>query len=113
MYFISGDSGITENWCHYIVSDFFIAGLDTVSTTLQWSLLYMTSFPEIKKKIHNEIDQVNQNTSWKNNDIIIIDVVISRTLFVNEDFMGESERIDNNVTRSVITKQSYDDDRVV
>ncbi|XP_060116213.1 cytochrome P450 1A4-like [Heteronotia binoei] len=40
-----------------IVGDLFGAGFDTVTTALSWSLLYLVTYPEIQKKIQEEIDQ--------------------------------------------------------
>ena len=36
----------------------FLAGADTTSTTLEWCCLYMMGYPEIQKKIQEELDSV-------------------------------------------------------
>ncbi|XP_077174259.1 cytochrome P450 1A4-like [Paroedura picta] len=41
-----------------LVGDLFGAGFDTVTTALSWSLMYLVTYPEIQKKIQEEIDQV-------------------------------------------------------
>ncbi|KAM9375085.1 cytochrome P450 1A4-like [Phaethornis superciliosus] len=40
-----------------IVNDLFGAGFDTVSTALSWSLMYAALYPDIQKKIQEELDQ--------------------------------------------------------
>ncbi|XP_069830381.1 uncharacterized protein [Dendropsophus ebraccatus] len=41
-----------------LVGDLFGAAMDTTSSTLRWSLLLMIKYPEIQKKVHDEIDKV-------------------------------------------------------
>ncbi|KAM3930521.1 cytochrome P450 2K4-like [Leptodactylus fuscus] len=41
-----------------LVGDLFGAGMETTSTTLRWSLLLMTKYPEIQQKVQNEIDKL-------------------------------------------------------
>ncbi|NXC20178.1 CP1A4 protein, partial [Corythaeola cristata] len=40
-----------------IVNDLFGAGFDTVATALTWSLAYVALYPDIQKKIQQELDQ--------------------------------------------------------
>uniref|UniRef100_A0A8C8SRP0 Cytochrome P450 1A n=1 Tax=Pelusios castaneus TaxID=367368 RepID=A0A8C8SRP0_9SAUR len=40
-----------------IVNDLFGAGFDTVTTALSWILMYLVTYPEIQKKIHDELDK--------------------------------------------------------
>ncbi|KAG8539120.1 hypothetical protein GDO81_021413, partial [Engystomops pustulosus] len=41
-----------------LVGDLFIAGMETTSTTLRWGLLLMMKYPEVQKKVQNEIEKV-------------------------------------------------------
>nr|XP_060611508.1 cytochrome P450 1A5-like [Anolis sagrei ordinatus] len=41
----------------HIVGDIFGAGFDTVTTGLSWCLAYLVTYPEIQKKIQEELDQ--------------------------------------------------------
>ncbi|KAM6308906.1 cytochrome P450 1A4-like [Aegotheles albertisi] len=41
-----------------IVNDLFGAGFDTVTTALSWSLMYVALYPDIQKKIQEELDQI-------------------------------------------------------
>ncbi|NWQ59659.1 CP1A4 protein, partial [Neopipo cinnamomea] len=40
-----------------IVNDLFGAGFDTVATALSWSIMYVALYPNIQKKIQEELDQ--------------------------------------------------------
>ncbi|XP_075360293.1 cytochrome P450 1A4-like [Mycteria americana] len=40
-----------------IVNDLFGAGFDTVATALSWSLMYVALYPDIQKRIQEELDQ--------------------------------------------------------
>uniref|UniRef100_A0A8D0GVW9 Cytochrome P450 1A n=1 Tax=Sphenodon punctatus TaxID=8508 RepID=A0A8D0GVW9_SPHPU len=39
-----------------LVNDLFGAGFDTVTTALSWCLMYLVTYPEIQRKIHEELD---------------------------------------------------------
>uniref|UniRef100_A0A8C5WI42 Uncharacterized protein n=2 Tax=Leptobrachium leishanense TaxID=445787 RepID=A0A8C5WI42_9ANUR len=40
------------------VADLFVAGTETTSATLEWSLLHMMAFPEVQEKCRKEIDKI-------------------------------------------------------
>ncbi|KAK4820778.1 hypothetical protein QYF61_006118 [Mycteria americana] len=40
-----------------LVNDLFGAGFDTVTTGLSWSLMYLVTYPDIQKRIQEELDQ--------------------------------------------------------
>ncbi|XP_032088672.1 cytochrome P450 1A5-like [Thamnophis elegans] len=41
-----------------IVNELFGAGFDTVTTALSWCLLYLVTYPEIQRRIQEELDQI-------------------------------------------------------
>ncbi|KAM6308524.1 cytochrome P450 1A5-like [Aegotheles albertisi] len=41
-----------------LVNDLFGAGFDTVTTGLSWSLMYLVTYPNIQKRIQEELDQI-------------------------------------------------------
>lgn len=49
---------IDENNFFQIILELFVAGTDTTSTTLQWALLYMLTYPDIQTKVHQELDAI-------------------------------------------------------
>ncbi|NWU92895.1 CP2K1 protein, partial [Upupa epops] len=45
-----------------LVSNLFTAGVETITTTLNWSFLLMLKYPEVQSKIQEEIEQVIGST---------------------------------------------------
>ncbi|XP_073535661.1 cytochrome P450 2D17-like isoform X4 [Phyllobates terribilis] len=54
----SPTSSFTEETLLIVIADLFVAGTDTTSNTLRWSLLMMLLHPHIQTKVHEEIDRV-------------------------------------------------------
>ncbi|XP_019619638.1 PREDICTED: cytochrome P450 2D6-like [Branchiostoma belcheri] len=50
--------GLTEENVLYMALDLFLAGIDTTTNTLMWSLLYMVLNPDIQHKVQQELDAV-------------------------------------------------------
>lgn len=40
-----------------MVQDLFVAGTETISNTLNWSIIYVTYFQDCQRKVHEEIDR--------------------------------------------------------
>nr|CAB3235674.1 vitamin D 25-hydroxylase-like [Phallusia mammillata] len=47
-----------ETMLKYILRDLFLGGLETLFSTLTWSLLILANRPEVQKKLQNEIDEI-------------------------------------------------------
>ncbi|KAM4708623.1 cytochrome P450 2U1 [Discoglossus pictus] len=52
------ETSFNTDYLFYIIGDLFIAGTDTTTNTLLWSLLYMCHHPDIQEKVQAEIDTV-------------------------------------------------------
>ncbi|KAM4721722.1 cytochrome P450 2D6-like [Rhinophrynus dorsalis] len=51
-------SSFNEQNLLFTTTDLFTAGAETTTTTLRWALLFMLLYPDIQRKVHEEIDQV-------------------------------------------------------
>ncbi|XP_063775239.1 cytochrome P450 2U1 isoform X2 [Pseudophryne corroboree] len=52
------ETSFNTDYLFYIIGDLFIAGTDTTTNTLLWSLLYMCLHPDVQEKVQAEIDAV-------------------------------------------------------
>lgn len=41
-----------------VLTDFWIAGMETTATTLRWAIVLLVSYPEVQTKLQKEIDEV-------------------------------------------------------
>jgi len=48
---------LAESQLHRAIQDLFIAGTESVSTTLKWAVLFMTLHEEIQLKVQQEIGE--------------------------------------------------------
>uniref|UniRef100_A0A7M4FUS4 Cytochrome P450 1A n=2 Tax=Crocodylus porosus TaxID=8502 RepID=A0A7M4FUS4_CROPO len=53
----NADIQLPEGKIVNLVNDIFGAGFDSVTTALSWSLMYLVSYPDIQKRIQEELDQ--------------------------------------------------------
>uniref|UniRef100_A0A8C6X6I4 Uncharacterized protein n=1 Tax=Naja naja TaxID=35670 RepID=A0A8C6X6I4_NAJNA len=56
-------SCLDENNLANSIFDFFIAGTETIATTLHWALVYMVAYPDIQAKVQKELDDVLGSSS--------------------------------------------------
>ena len=54
--FLYMEQGLRSLIC--CLHDLFIAGSETTSTTLLWSIVFLMRHPEIQERIHTELDGV-------------------------------------------------------
>ncbi|KAK3573902.1 hypothetical protein QTP86_033054, partial [Hemibagrus guttatus] len=50
------DVGLTDDHLLMTVGDIFGAGVETTSTVLKWSILYLVQHPQVQRKIQEELD---------------------------------------------------------
>ncbi len=53
-----GKGKIQEDWLLQVMSDFFLAGVETSGTTMKWAVLYMATFPMVQHKVQAEMESV-------------------------------------------------------
>lgn len=55
---VSEECRFSEDDLFYIIGDLFIAGTDTTTNSVLWSILYMCLYPDVQEKVQKEIDAV-------------------------------------------------------
>ena len=69
-----------------ILMDLFLAGAETTSTTLTWSLINLMQYPEKQKKIHDEIDNILgdevPNLDYKGRYVVFLDNRLNRIVII-------------------------------
>uniref|UniRef100_H2ZSH7 Cytochrome P450 family 2 subfamily U member 1 n=1 Tax=Latimeria chalumnae TaxID=7897 RepID=H2ZSH7_LATCH len=55
-------STFSEDYLFYIIGDLFIAGTDTTTNTLLWSILYMSLYPDVQGKAKRKLQLSLKNT---------------------------------------------------
>ncbi|XP_029452603.1 cytochrome P450 2U1 isoform X1 [Rhinatrema bivittatum] len=55
---MNSKSSFNDEYLLYIITDLFVAGTDTTTNTILWSLLYMSLYPDVQEKVQAEIDAV-------------------------------------------------------
>ncbi|EFA01264.1 cytochrome P450 15A1 [Tribolium castaneum] len=61
---IQSDSSFTDDQLMSLCLDLFMAGSETTSNTLGFSVVYMLQFPEVQKKVQDEMDEVVGRNRW-------------------------------------------------
>ncbi|XP_077862955.1 cytochrome P450 1A1-like, partial [Saccoglossus kowalevskii] len=59
--FLAGDEQadqLTDINVRQTVSNMFVAGLDTTINSLDWAIAYLTYYPRVQEKVHQEIDDI-------------------------------------------------------
>ncbi|CAK8673312.1 unnamed protein product [Clavelina lepadiformis] len=57
----NGGDGFTDPQLMRALLDFFVAGTETISTSTLWALLFLIHYPEIQKKLYDEINFISDN----------------------------------------------------
>ena len=55
---VDNERMISEDYLLNIINDMFVAGFETVSTTLWWVISYMANYPDVQTKAQRELDDV-------------------------------------------------------
>ncbi|XP_052799202.1 cytochrome P450 2J6-like [Mya arenaria] len=82
------DSGVnTAGNTYRVIMDLFVAGSETTSNTVNWTLLYLQEYPDLQNKCREEIQQAcgGRNVRWTDRG----------TLPYTEAFLLEVQRVSN------------------
>uniref|UniRef100_A0A4W3HA66 Cytochrome P450, family 2, subfamily U, polypeptide 1 n=1 Tax=Callorhinchus milii TaxID=7868 RepID=A0A4W3HA66_CALMI len=52
------NTSFSEDYLFYIIGDLFVAGTDTTSNTVLWSILFMAMYPDVQESVYKEISAV-------------------------------------------------------
>ena len=55
---VDNERMMSENYLLNIIYDMFVAGFETVSTTLWWVIAYMVNYPDVQRKAQRELDDI-------------------------------------------------------
>ena len=44
-----------------VISDLFLAGMETTSSMCSWAFYFMAKYPEVQARVHEELDQVENS----------------------------------------------------
>jgi len=69
-----------DKWIRDIIVNFLIAGRDTTATLLTWTTYLLAKHPDIRKKLLDEIKELDEHTFQKINKLEYLDWVLKESL---------------------------------
>lgn len=84
----ASQSSLTIEQCAAQVSLFYLAGFDTTSSTISYTLFELSRKPDLQKRLHDEIDEVmakhnNAITHESINDMPFLELCVRGKLWVH------------------------------
>ncbi|RZB39556.1 p450 domain containing protein [Asbolus verrucosus] len=61
---VKSDPSFTDDQLMSLCLDLFMAGSETTSNTLGFSVVYMLEYPEVQKKVQDEMDEIVGRNRW-------------------------------------------------
>ncbi|XP_068730118.1 steroid 17-alpha-hydroxylase/17,20 lyase-like [Montipora capricornis] len=92
---------LTDEHLIFTLSEVFMAGLETTSSTLCWILLYLIHYPSVQDRVHQELDEVIGNSR-------LPDLADKKNLPYLEATIAESLRVSSLVPLAVPHKATVD-----